>query len=586
MQADGERMGGGRASGRGEAAGARRARLTALLLAALIFAVFSPTAWNGFITLDDNRYIYENPQVRRGLSAETVLWALTSTEDANWYPLRRLTHLIDVSLFGMRAGGHHLVSVAWHAAAAALLFLALRRLTGREGRSFLAAALFGVHPLQVESVAWAAERSNVLAGFFFALTLLLWAGYARRPGAGRYAAVLAAGALGLAAKPILMTLPFVLLLLDAWPLARLSPQGGPPWRVAGPSLRRCLLEKAPLLAFGAASGAIALVVHLHAKAITTFEAFPLPVRIGNAALSSWRYLGKLLWPAGLAVYYPHPMRNLPVGAAVLAGLLLALATALALRQARRRPWLAAGWIWYLATLAPVIGIVQFGGHAMADRFAYLPSIGVALALVWAVAEGLPAVRRPAVARLAVPALLACFAAASVAQARFWRDDLTLYGHSLRVTERNWLVEHSLGFALHRLGRREEAVAHYRAAALYGPYPKVFYNLGTALFELQRYEEAAYALREAVRLQPDYIEAHNTLSFCLVALGRREEALTIYQGVVRLRPDLPDTWYNLALIQAGLGRRGEAAASLRQALRLRPDFPAARRKLDQVLGSGR
>jgi tetratricopeptide (TPR) repeat protein len=234
-------------------------------------------------------------------------------------------------------------------------------------------------------------------------------------------------------------------------------------------------------------------------------------------------------------------------------------------------------------LAPMIGIVQFGGHAMADRFAYLPCVGIFLALVWLAAESLPArLRRPGIRAVAVSAVLAVLAAATVAQVRLWKDDLTLYGHALEVTSRNWLVEHSLGSALHGLGRREEAVNHYRAAALYGPYPKVFYNLGTALFELQRFDEAASALREAVRLKPDYVEAHNTLSSCLVALGRREEALDTYREVLRLRPDIADTWYNFALIQAGLGRNDEAAASLRQALAIRPDFAAARRKLDDIL----
>jgi tetratricopeptide (TPR) repeat protein len=555
----------------------------ALLLAVLTFAVFAPAARNGFITLDDEQYIYENPQVRQGLTWRTALWALSSTEHANWYPLRRLTHLVDVSLFGMWAGGHHLASAAWHAAATALLFLALRLLTGALWRSFLVAALFGVHPLQVESVAWAAERSNVLAGFFFALTLLLWARYARRPGAGRYAAALAACALGLAAKPILMTLPFLLLLLDSWPLGRLSAPGAPPWHGSPPRLRRCILEQTPLLALAAASGAVALVVHWNAKALTTLESYPLGIRLGNAALSYWRYLGMILWPSGLAVYYPHPMRNLPVGAATLAGLLLAALTVLALAQARRRPWLCAGWLWYLGMLVPMIGIVQFGGHAMADRFAYLPSVGLFLALVWLAAEALPARPRPtAVSALAAVAVIAMFVAASVAQVRLWRDDLTLYAHSLRVTQKSWLVEHSMGFALHRLGRREEALSHYRNAALYGPYPKVFYNLGTVLFELRRFGEAATVLREAVRLKPDYVEAHNTLSFCLVALGRREEALATYREVLRLRPDIPDTWYNFALIQAGLGRTEEAAASLRKALSIRPDFTAAQRKLDEIL----
>jgi hypothetical protein len=305
------------------------------LLAALPY--ISREVSPNFVIFDDGDYIYNNPQVLRGLTPQTALWALMSTEHANWYPLRRLSHLVDVSLFGLDAQGHHLVSVAWHAAAAALLFLALQLMTGKRWRSFVVAGLFAAHPLQVESVAWAAERSNVQAGLFFALTLLLWVRYARRPGPGRYAAVFCSCALGLMAKPVLVTLPFVLLLLDYWPLGRVSAPGAPPWWIAGARPGRRLLEKVPLLALAAASGAMAVYAHRQTGALQSFEAFPLGARLGNAALSYWRYLGTLLWPADLAVFYPHPGKSLPPATALAAGLPLAAATGLALLSARRRP---------------------------------------------------------------------------------------------------------------------------------------------------------------------------------------------------------------------------------------------------------
>jgi hypothetical protein len=473
-----------------------------LLLAALIGAVFASTARNGFVTIDDSRYIYENPQVRQGLTWRTPVWALTSTEHANWYPLRRLTHLVDVSLFGMWAGGHHLVSAAWHAVAASLIFLALCQATGSMARSFLVAALFGVHPLQVESVAWAAERSNVLAGFFCGLTLLLWARYARRPGGWSYAAVALSLALGLMAKPALMTLPLLLLLLDFWPLNRLSAPGAPPWRPFRGRLRHCLLEKLPLLALAAASGSIAVAVHRRAGALPELEALPLAARLGNAMISYWRYLGKMLWPAGLAVHYPHPGLELSAGIVLLAGLSLTALTAAALVLAPRRPWLAVGWLWYLGALVPMIGIVQFGSHAMADRFAYLPSIGYFIAVVWLGAEATRSLRVPTmVVSAAVAAIVAAFCVATMAQSALWRDSRTLYEHALAVTERNWMAHYGLAETLRKEGSLAAAATHYRKTLLFNPGSwEACNNLALTLGELGDHEGARRYLLEAFRLR--------------------------------------------------------------------------------------
>jgi tetratricopeptide (TPR) repeat protein len=518
---------------RKRSAGVGVTAVAAALLAALpyVFCGVSPN----FIALDDSSYIYTNPQVRRGLTPRTALWALTSIEQSNWYPLRRLSHLVDVSLFGLDARGHHLVSVIWHAAAALLLFLALHRMTGRRWRSFVVAGLFAAHPLQVESVAWAAERSNVLAGFFFALTLLLWTRHARRPSWGRYGAVLCSCALGLMAKPVLMTLPLVLLLLDFWPLGRLSPPGAPPWRIPADLLGRRLLEKAPLLLLAAATGAVAVLAHRQADALSTLEAIPLGTRLGNAALSYWRYVGMMLWPADLAVFYPHPGKNLPFGAALAAGLLLAAVTVLVLRQARPRPWLAVGWLWYAGTLLPMSGIVQFGVHALADRFVYLPSIGVFLALVWLAAEGLPApLRRPAVLGPAAAAALAALAAASAVQAGYWRDSETLFSRTLAVTSGNWMIHGNLGTVLVEQGRQEEAIAHYREALRLRPeFPSAHTNLGNAYLRLGRTQEALGHYREAVRLDPANALRHRNLGLALTRAGQGEEAAACYREAERL-----------------------------------------------------
>jgi tetratricopeptide (TPR) repeat protein len=563
-----------------------RGRSRALLACAVALLAATPYLAGGvsrnFIAFDDDSHIYGNPEVLRGLSLRTALWALRSTENSNWYPLTRLTHLADASLFGMRAGGHHLASVAWHASAAVLLFLALRLMTGALWRSAMVAALFAVHPLQVESVAWATERSTVLAGFFFALTLLLWTRYSRRPGAGRYGAAAATLALGLMSKPVLVTLPLVLLLLDFWPLGRLHLPGSPPWLPNPARLRRCLLEKAPLLAFTAFASALTLWAQGRSGALGDLETTPLGLRLGNAALSYLAYLRNLLWPAQLAVYYPHPGRNLPSSAAIAAGLALALLTAASLTQLRRRPWLAVSWSWFVGMLVPMIGIVTVGGQAMADRYAYRPSIGLFLALVWFAAEGPPApLRRPTVLAPLAGAALAALLVTASKQARLWRDSETLFRHTLAVTKDNWVIRNNYAVVLGRLGRHEEAIANAREALRINPgFVDALVNLGNSLSLAGQYEEAVASYREALRLHPahgdprELAELHYNLGIPLAALGRHEEAVASFREALRLQPDLPEAFVNLGSSLARLGRLGEAAAAFREALRLHPDFPEA------------
>ena len=599
--------------------GRMRALAPALLLAALTGAVFAPTAHNGFITLDDVAYISENPQVLRGLNRQTALWALRSTENANWYPLRRLTHLADASLFGMWAGGHHLVSVAWHAAAAVLLFLALRMMTGRAVRSLVIAAIFAVHPLQVESVAWASERSNVLAGFFFGLTLLTWARYARRPGIQRYAAAALSLAGGLMAKPTLMTVPPLLVLLDFWPLGRLGLPGAPLREAGAGRLRRCLLEKVPLVVLAAASGAVTLILHQRAGALPALEALPLSARLGNAMLSYCQYLGKMLWPAGLAVYYPHRGADVPTGVAVLAGTALVTMTVAVLVQWPRRPWLGAGWLWYLGMLVPTIGIVQFSSHAMADRFAYLPSTGCFLAAVWLVSEELQRLRVPTVLRVAtVVVTLAGFGISTIAQARLWKESRPLFEHALAVTRDNWMAHLNLGMIDAQEGRLAAAEAHFRETLrirplwfeassqlapvlvrqgrveegilMYGQAlrarPKdaqTLVNLGAALDQAGRHSEALGAYRLALSIDPGLTEGQMNLGNALSDLGRTAEALQAYAKALQLAPVRADIFYNRALALERVRRFEEAARDYREALRLEPGHHFARDGLARVGG---
>lgn len=487
-----------------------------LLVALLTFALYAPTARNEFVNLDDERFIYQNSQVLQGLNLRTAGWALRSTENANWYPLTRLSHLLDVSLFGTWAGGHHLVSAAWHAAAAALLFAALHLMTGSPLRSLIVAALFAAHPLQVETVAWAAERSNVLAGFFFALTLLLWARQVRAPHPARLGAAAIVFGLGLMAKPVLVSLPVVLLLLDAWPFGRLNTTGPSSGRPARARYGRLLLEKAPFFLLSAAACAVTLTTQMQVGTVRSLERFPLDVRLANAALSLWLYLKRLVWPADLAVYYPHQGTGLSFGSALAAAAFLSALSVGVWLQARQRPWLAVGWLWFLATMMPMIGVVQVGSQALADRYAYLPLIGILLALVWTCAELVPR----AVLALGAAAAVLSLATVTVAYSSLWRDSETLYRQTLAVTRNNWVIENNLGLALAAAGRLEEAVEHYRNALAIRPFDaRVHNNCGVALRSLKRFEAAAEHFREALRLQPDYVKAFNNLMTTLNEAGR-------------------------------------------------------------------
>jgi tetratricopeptide (TPR) repeat protein len=567
---------------------ARRA-LQALLLAALAAAAFLPVVRNEFINFDDDRFIYENPQVRRGLTPATALWALRATENANWYPLTRLSHLADASLFGMRAGGHHLASLAWHAASALLLLAALRLMTGAAWRSFLTAALFAAHPLQAESVSWAAERSNVLAGFFFALALLLRARHARRPGPGRYAAALAAFALGLASKPVLVTLPCLLLLLEFWPLGRLAGPGEPPWRIDPGRLGRRVAELAPWFALSAAASAVTLLTQEEAGALTAFGRLSPAVRLGNAALAYAGYLGKIVWPAGLAVYYPHAVHDFPAARAAAAGALLAALTALAFALRRRRPWLIVGWLWFLGVLVPMIGIVQVGTQSLADRYAYLPLVGIAVAAVWLAADSLAALPRSRTAAAPLAAVaIAALAATSLGQARLWKDSETLYAHALEVTSGNWLVEINLGQALKSRGRLEEAAGHFRAALRIGPgLVAAHAGLADTLMLMHRPGEAVEHYRELLRLRPDFGPGHFGLAAALLDDGRPAEALAAAREAVRLDPGDAAAHDALGSALFELGRTAESVGQFREALRLAPGDPSIHGNLGNALrASGR
>ncbi len=569
----------------------RSARFTtpaiAVAVAVLVLAVYARSAGNGFVGLDDDRYIYANPHVTSGLTWEGLRWAFTTSEQGNWHPLTWISHMLDVRMFGVSPGAHHLVGAAIHALTSALLFLFFASTTGAVWPSALLAGLFGLHPLRVESVAWASERKDLLAGLFFVLTLLAYAAYARKPGAIRYLRVASLFVLGLLAKPMLVTLPLLLLLLDVWPLRR-WPGPSSDRRTAG--LRRLVLEKAPLLVFSAASSLVTAIAQRRGGAMSTLETIPAPTRIANALVSYIAYLAKTAWPSDLALVVPHPALVSPGGGRALAVPALAAAAALAgisflaTRAWPRRPYLAVGWFWYLGTLVPVIGLVQVGIQARADRYTYIPLIGIYAMIAWE-AAGLTArwPRRKGLVVAGAAAWLALLAVATWAQVGLWRDSETLFRHALAITSRNYLIHTNLGSALEQEGRLREAREQYDLALAVKPdYSLARYNLGTLLRREGDLAGARAQYERVLDVQPGHLEARSNLAAVLAAMGDRAGAAKQLETVSRQDPEFAPGWYNLGVLRAEAGDLAAAQAAYQTAVRVDPGHAAAWNGLGAVL----
>ena len=560
-------------------------------LAALVVIVYWRVTAFPFILLDDEPLILKNPAVQGGLTLEGVRWAFATDMDAGWIPLTWLSRMLDVTLFGMNAGGHHLVNVLLHLMNTLLLFGVLREATGNTWKSGLVAALFAVHPLHVESVAWVTERKDVLAAFFWMLSLGAYIRYAARPGAARYGAAALFFFLGLLSKPIVVTLPFALLLLDYWPLRRLWPSPDssdePPSRSSPVAPVRLVLEKLPLFLLSAAISAVTYFSQKGIGAVTPIDANPLRARAGNALLSYAVYLRKALWPSDLAIFYPHPGANLVTWKPVAAGLFLCLATAWAMRQARRQRWLVVGWFWYLGTLVPVIGLVQVGGIGMADRCTYIPMIGIYLIVVWGAGESAARFKVPApVATAAASACLLALAACAWLQAGYWRGSEPLFRRALDVTEGNWLAHSLIGQIDSMAGKDVEAEAHYREALRIWPWlPDVHNSLGEVLDRMGRTEEAISNFREELVIQPRHAPAQYNLGVTYYRIGKIGEAAACFRETLRILPDHPEAHNNIGVYLLDTGREDEAIAHFRAALRVRPDYPEAHHNLEIALRQG-
>lgn len=548
---------------------AQRAAAVLLLVAAVGFA-YSGVHRLSFVYFDDDEYVFENSVVAQGVTLQGIHWAFTTGHAGNWHPLTWISHMFDVSLFGLRPGPQHVVNLVLHGLNTLLLFWFLVRATGKTWCSAMVAALFAVHPLHVESVAWIAERKDVLSTAFLFLALLAYQRYAEKPSARRYAGIVAMFLLGLLSKPMVVTLPFLMLLLDYWPLER--------WKsgdAQSRAMRRLVIEKAPLFGIAALSSCVTYWVQLHGGAMHPLKSLPLTARIGNAIVAYGHYLSQTFWPTGLAILYPHPGESLSWSPLIGASLLLCTVTGLAVTAARNHPYIFTGWLWYLGMLIPVIGIVPIGYAARADRYTYVPLVGIFIALVWTADWALstisPAHRRRARAAVisTCAVVLAMLAVLSREQVQVWRDSVSLFTHAIAATTNNAeaythlgfvylkqqnptqaaialenavaLAPHSkeahtnLGAAYRMSGRLDKAIEHYEIALQIDPEQGITRsNLGYALFQAGRFEEALQHLREAVRLDPLNASAHANLSEVLNAMGRREEAQVQRREAERLR----------------------------------------------------
>lgn len=614
--------------------------LTLLLLTALTIAAYWSIGRNGFVSYDDDVYVTANLQVQRGISPQNITWAFTAIDAANWHPLTWISHMFDCQLFGLNATRHHLTSLAIHIANVMLLFYVLVLMTGTQWRSFLVASLFAVHPLNVESVAWIAERKNVLSTLFWLLTVLAYIRYARKPGLIRYLTVIALFAAGLMSKPMLVTLPFTLLLLDYWPLGRLGhaevervdkPSNHPRRKSSGTgkslaplhpqaSIKTVLLEKAPLVMLSAASSAVTVVAQKAGGAVGSLERFPVSARIANALVSYIDYIQQAFWPAHLAAFYPHPVGGLQASKVAIAVIILASITCVAVLAATRWGYLPVGWFFYLGTLVPVIGLVQVGLQARADRYAYLPLIGIFVMVSFGAGSLAKAHARTVKPLIAAAALILIFlSSVTNVQLDYWHDSQALFEHALSVRHDNYLAENNLGEVLAKQGRIDEAGAHFRRALDLNPnFAQALQNmgmlsvqqgrskdavdyfsraveaqplsytsltkLGAALAESGQPEEGIEALSRALEVNPRYAPAYANLGIILEREGRIEDAIDRFSRAAQTSGSVDlivQMHYKIGSLMTKKQQPRDAASHFREALRLKPDYAPARQALSAL-----
>jgi len=557
---------------------------------AVTLAVFGQTLTHDFVNFDDHVYVYENPLIIRGLSAEGIIEAFTHTHARNWHPLTTLSHMLDCQLYGLNAGGHHLTNVILHTISVLLLFLVLKQMTAALWQSAFVAALFAIHPLHVESVAWIAERKDVLSAGFFMLTLAAYVRYTRAPSALRYLLVVLLFAFSIMSKPMLVTLPFVLLLLDYWPLGRIGAQK---------SEIQCRLpivikEKIPFFALSAFSCIATLFAQRQGP--SAIDQLPFLWRLENTFVTYVTYIWQMLWPARLAVFYPHPNNRLSLLAVTGAIVLLVGVSLIVISLRRRKAYLVTGWFWYLGMLVPVIGLVQVGEQAHADRYSYLPEIGLYIMIAWTVGDLLldsTRLRRVLVGVIAVIAIVS-LGVRAFAQTSYWKNSETLWNHALAVTGENDLAHNNLGFVFLRRGELDKAVSEFQIALdIRSRNPQSHYNLGAALIQSnlgnvlarkQLWDAAVDHLQEAIRLRPDYADAYFNLGSVRFQQGQIDQAIAQWRKALAIRPRDAEAHRNVADALRKQGKVQEAVLEYEQALNIAPEDSVALNNLAWILAT--
>jgi protein O-mannosyl-transferase len=559
-----------------------------IFLALAVWAIFGQTLGFNFVYFDDNEYVFDNPHITHGLSLKAIRWAFTHVHSHNWHPLTTLTHMFDCQVYGLHPWGPHLENVLLHAMVAILLFVALQQMTGALWRSAFVAALFAVHPLHVESVAWISERKDVLSALFFMLTLMAYVRYTRLRGSGTatrlsflrlpaYWVALLLFALGLMCKPMLVTLPFVLLLLDWWPLRRFT------LRDTRPAIARLVWEKIPFLLLSAASCPV--TIWAQKDIVKSLEQISFPFRVGNALVSYAAYVWQMIYPAGLAVLYPYPENLAPwkVGGSILFLLLVSAGVVVA---AREHPYLLVGWLWYLGMLVPVIGLMQTGNQAMADRYTYLPQIGLYIMVAWGAVDLVGSWRYGrAVLGAGASAILVTLMVLAHVQTSYWKNGVSLMKHAIACTSNNYLAHNNLGAVLATQGKLVEAVKHIEQAIRLRPsYAEAQYNLANVLDTEGKWAQAIEHYERAIQLKPAYADAYNNLADVLATEGKTGEAIEVYERAIQLEPGSADANYGLGNALASQGKWAEAIEHYERVIQLEPDSADAYNNLGNVLAS--
>lgn len=543
--------------------------LICVVLVLVTLVGFEQVRHHKFVSYDDNTYVTENPHVTGGINSKSIGWAFTTSHGSNWHPLTWISHMVDCQLFGVNPGAHHIVNLLFHIANTLLLFWVFKKMTGEIWASGFVAAVFAIHPLHVESVAWIAERKDLLSTFFCILTIAAYIKYVRQPGTKKYLLVVLFFVLALLSKPMVVTLPFVLLLLDYWPLDRFK------------NIGRLIFEKIPLFVLSGILSFITFIVQQRTGAVSDIANVGFNLRVSNAMVSYIDYIVKMIWPVRLAILYPHPVDRLPLWQPMVCFILLIGITAGVLYLKRR--YLTMGWLWYVGTLVPVIGLVQVGNQAMADRYTYLPLIGIFVMATWGAAEVLSKWRyKRILLGVLAAAIIITLTTCTREQVKVWQNSFTLYERALAVTKDNYKIHNNYGVCLGKKGESDEAVMHLsEALRIYPKFSEAHMNIGLAFLMQKKSDEAIKHCKEAIRTNPDWPEAYRCIGRAYAQQGKYDLAIQSYNDALRIRPNYPNVHYNMGQALARQDKYDEAIVYFKKVIETMPDWPGSYYSLGDI-----